>query len=380
MSRKAMLAANAGGTTLTAAVVDETFRIVWEKSVATPTGGGLMRASHSADDRIAFTLDHWDEFLPHREALLDAAAALLLEARDEAAAAGFDARSAGVGVTGAVEPLTGWVRGKTGALNQPAWGEFNPTLALRERTGLDITCLNDAKVMALGSLVSMHDSAVECVEETGELREQPFSRTGRTILDFIEVDPGTGLGGGYVFKGKVWYGPDREKPDPDVGEIWKLLVDPDRPEERFEEMACGRAIAAAVNRRGRELGDGSVDSLLDTKGGRIQDLLAEGTKPLNAVIHDELDRAGRVLGLGILFLSESEQQRLSAPVIETFVIGGGMVGGRKAESMEVRRRLAGAIYQTLDMKGMKPRPRVLFTTIGGRAALLGGALAAFGAR
>ncbi len=380
MTKKAMLSANAGGTTLTAAVVDESFRIVWEKSVPTPAGGELMRASQRAEDRIAFTLDHWDDFLPHREELLDAIAALLLEAGESAREAGLQVRSAGVGVTGAVDPLTGWIVGRTGALNQPAWGEFNPTEALKDRTGLAIICLNDAKAMALGSLVAMHDSAVDHVEDEGILKEKPFSREGRTLLDFIEIDPGTGLGGGYVHKGKVWYGDDPAKPDPDVGEIWKHPVDPSRPGERFEEMACGRAIAAAVNRRGRELGDRDVDRLLDEKGGRMQDLLAAGNSALETLIREELAHAGRVIGLGILFLNGPEKKRLNSPDIDAFVIGGGMVGGCRTESTAVRALLARAIHETLENEGMSPRPRVLFTTIGGRAALLGGAFAVFGSR
>jgi len=378
MAQKAFLAAGVGGTHLEAAVVDERARIVWRKALPSPCGGALMEEARRAPDRIAFTLERWNEFVPHRDRLLDATAALLVEARQEADAIGCAALSAGVGVAGAVNPLTGDIAGKTGALNHPAWGDFNPARQLEERTGLPIVCLNDAKAMALGALATLDSAAVVFVGEEDDAgqtpRESDLPEALRAITDFVEIDPGTGLGGAYIVDKKVWYGPDPARPDPDVGEIWHLEPDPERPGVRFEEMVSGRAIGDRVIDSLRALGDRRVEALIEQKGTKIQDLLSAGHEAVRAVIGTVLADAGRNLARGISHIAGCEQKRLGAPTIETFVIGGGLVSGKSEESTFVRAALDRAIRAFF--AGSEWNPTVLFTTLGGRALLIGAASAA----
>jgi predicted NBD/HSP70 family sugar kinase len=373
MNVREALAAGVGGTHLTAAVVDGRSRIVWEKTVSSPCGGKLMEQARRAADRIAFTLEHWNDFIPHREKLLDTTAELLDEARGRAAALGLETRCAGVGVAGAVNPHSGMIQGKTGALNHPAWGEFDPAAALAARTGLVVTCLNDAKAMALGALGTLNEAALELIDRGNGPLEKPVDDV---IDDFIEIDPGTGLGGAYIVGGKVWYGADPEKPDPDVGEIWRLGVDQEKPGINFEEMVSGRAIADRIMKRGRELADTRAHELIEKRGGRIQDLLAGKCAPLDGIIIEELAEAGRSIGLGIVHLAGPERERLEAPDIRTFVIGGGMVSGRSREAVRVRRTLFEGIVRCLEGAGFAPLPRIIFTTLGGKALLIGAARAA----
>ena len=383
MAQKAFLAAGVGGTHLEAAVVDRCARIVWRKALPSPCGGALMEEARRASDRIAFTLEHWEEFIPHRDRLLDATASLLDEARTEAVARNLVADQAGVGVAGAVDPLTGATVGKTGALNHPAWGEFNPARQLEERTGLSIVCLNDAKAMALGALATLSSAAVvfedeEVVfdERRAAPREIPLSGEQRAINDFVEIDPGTGLGGAYIVGGKVWYGPDPARPDPDVGEIWHLEPDPDQPGVRFEEMISGRAISDRVIETLGALRDRRVADLIDEKGPKIQDLLAADYAPVREAIGTVLADAGRNLARGIRHIAGPERKRLAAPAINTFVIGGGLVSGRGKESTFVRATLDRAIRSFLAADDSEPQPTVIFTTLGGRALLIGAASAA----
>jgi len=382
MQSSGALAAGVGGTHLTAAVLDGRLRILWEKTVPSPCGGELMEQARRADDRIAFTLEHWEEFIPHRERLLDTTAALLLEAREKAASLGLAARRAGVGVAGAVDPRTGMIRGRTGALNHPAWGDFHPARDLEVRTGLAIVCLNDAKAMALGAHAAMSTAGLELTDGP-EPEEQPVGAGddddivgAAGVNNFVEIDPGTGLGGAYIVGGTVWYGPDPDDPDPDIGEIWKLEVDADRPGVRFEEMVSGRAIADRIVRLGIKLDDRRARELIEERGSRIQDLLAGKCAPLDSVISEELEEAGRAIGLGIAYLGGPERARLRAPDIRTFVIGGGVVSGRRGEAVRVRRILHRGITACLAEKGVRPMPRILFTTLGGTALLIGAARAA----
>ncbi len=370
MKKTGTLAAAIGGTHLTGAVVGEDLHIAWEKTIPSPCGDELMDKLQRNPDRTAFALEHWKEFIPHRHNLLDAAAGMLLEAKKEARALGLQTAKAGVAVAGAVDPRTGEVLGKTGALNHPAWGEFSPAFELASRSKLDVVCLNDGKAMALGAFATMKESAVELVEDRGVFHEKALGRTG--MRDFIEIDPGTGLGGAYVVGGKIWYGPDRESPDPTIGEIWRLPVDPERLDMNFEEMVSGRAVAKRVRKRGERLNDRKARIILEKRGNRIQDLLAARCAKLDRIIGEELAETGRLIALGMIYLIGPERERLNAPPIDTFVIGGGLVSGLKPESTEVRRSIYGGIIKELD-KHPGPPPRVLFTTLGGQAALIGAA-------
>ncbi len=392
MAQKAYLAAGVGGTHLEAAIVDQNARIVWRKALPSPCGGALMEEARRVSDRIAFTLERWEEFVPHRNRLLDATATLLGEARTEAGAIGLVVDRAGVGVAGAVNPLTGDIEGKTGALNHPAWGDFNPARQLEERTGLSIVCLNDAKAMALGALATLDTAAVVFADEAvvfadeavvfadedrhGAPREIPLPEAQQAITDFVEIDPGTGLGGAYIVGGKVWYGPDPARPDPDVGEIWHIEPDPNQRGVRFEEMVSGRAIGDRVIDSLSALGDPRVAELIEEKGTKIQDLLAAEYEPVSEVIRTVLAEAGRNLARGIRHIAGPEQKRLGAPAIKTFVIGGGLVSGRKKESTFVRATLDRAIRSFFATDDSGSPPTVLFTTLGGWALLIGAASAA----
>lgn len=362
-----------GGTTTDLAVLDWEDRILKEQSIPTFTGGDLMEACKAAGDRITFMLEHWDAFTEHRRRLLDELGLCVKGLVEELRREDRCIAGAGVSAPGVIHPLSGEILGRRGALNLPAWGDFNLAREIADRTGLDIRVINDAKAMALGSLARMPWDVLALAPITGggEGTEEPLGEKGRSVRDFIEIDPGTGLGGAYVFKGRIWFGPDADNPDPDVGEIWKLPIDPEKGEVNFEELASGRSTINRIAGALLEKAPDQARSLLDESRGRIKELLKMAPPLLKAVVEEELKRTGTYLGKGIEFLMTRERERLNAPDIQSFVIGGGLVGGLNAESRAVRRLLYTAALDALDH--VDPKPKVFFSILGGRAGLFGSA-------
>jgi predicted NBD/HSP70 family sugar kinase len=362
-----------GGTTADVAALDGEDRIIEEESLRTHVGGALMEAGKSAQDRAVFTLEHWDEFTVHRLRLLDELGATVDGMARRLLRGGFRISGVGISAPGAIHPRTGEMTGALGALNLPAWGRFNLKKEIRDRTGLCTRAINDAKAMALGALARICRDVVRLIP-TGDgdsLEEEFLGPEGRTVRDFIELDPGTGLGGAYIVDHGLWFGPDADAPDPDVGEIWKLQAVPDRPGINLEELTSGRATLDRVEAALRALAPEEGGALIERSGGRIQTMLEHASFPLRTVVEGDLKQTGRYLGLGIRFLMTRERERLGAPDIRTFMIGGGMVSGRSAAARHVRFLLHQAIAKELE--DMVPLPRIFFSILGGRAGLFGSA-------
>lgn len=362
-----------GGTTTNLAVLDGEDRILEEQSIPTFTGGDLMEVCKAAGNRITFMLEHWEAFTEHRRRLLDELGRCLKGLVEELEGEGRRIAGAGVSAPGAVHPHSGEIMGRTGALNLPAWGDFNLAGEIADRTGLDIRVINDAKAMALGALTRMPWDvlALEPSSRRGEMSEEPLGEKGRSMRDFIEIDPGTGLGGAYVVGGRIWFGPDADDPDPGVGEIWKLPIDPDNGDVNFEELASARSTIGRVEGALLKKSPDQAVPLLDKSRGRIKELLKTAPPHLKVVVEEELKRTGTYLGRGIEFLMTRERERLNAPDIRSFVIGGGLVSGLNDESKTVRRLLYTAALDAL--RHVNPLPKIYFSVLGGRAGLFGSA-------
>jgi predicted NBD/HSP70 family sugar kinase len=363
-----------GGTSADVAALDGEDRIIEESRLPIRAGGALMEACKVAADRVAFTLEHWDEFVVHRRRLLDelglAVSAMVhrLERRGEGIS------GIGVSAPGAIHPQSGEIPGATGALNLPAWGCFNLRKEIQDRTGLKVRAINDAKAMALGAFSRLCQDVVCICPSPGEderLEERFLGEAGCAIRDFIELDPGTGLGGAYIVDGGLWFGPVKEDPDPDVGEIWKIEAAPDMPGVNLEELTSGRTILARVVTAVLAEAPDEGRALIDQAGGRIQRMIEHASSSLKTIIGKELERAGRYLGRGIHYLMTRERERLGAPYIRTFMIGGGLVGGRTPAARQIRVLFHQAI--TRDLGETVPPIRILFSTLGGLAGVYGSA-------
>jgi predicted NBD/HSP70 family sugar kinase len=347
--------------------------MVARASFPTASGGTLMERCKGADDRIAFTLSNWEAFVTLRTTLLDEVGdsirALFSRLKDR------DASCVGVGVSapGAIHPFTGEILGRTGALNLPAWGDFNLNREMESRIGFPVRSINDAKAMALGALARMESDVITYLpaEKEPSWVETPLGEEGRKIRDFIELDPGTGLGGAYIVNGKVWFGPDPKNPDPEVGEIWKLKVDPDRKDVPLEELTSGRVTLRRVEERLRTEAPEEAAILLEEAKGHLKAMFKTARPKARKFIEDEIRATGRFLGLGIKHLMTHEKSRLRAPDIRNFVIGGGLVSGVTEEARHVRTLLHEAIHAAV--RDLDPPVRILFVLLGGKAGLYGSA-------
>jgi predicted NBD/HSP70 family sugar kinase len=367
------IAACIGGTGISLAVLDSAFDLIEKRSIPTEAGGALMEASRTAADRPAFTSRHWNDFIPHRKKMLDDLGEALREMTDKIARSGRKVKGIGISAPGAIHPRTGEVIGLYGGMNLPAWGDFNLKNEIETRTRIATTAINDAKAMALGALARMHLNTMEWSQERpgAPWREERLGEAGRSVRTFIELDPGTGLGGAYIVDGRLWFGPEPDDPDPDVGEIWKLDITPREKGTNLEEQASGRVtmrrLAARIE---REAGD-EGRALVAGSGGRIQEMLRTAPSGILPIIEEEVARTGRYLGMGIRLLLTSEQKRLAAPDIRTFMIGGGPVSGEEPSSRSMRRLIHTGILQELE--GEEKLPRILFTTLGSKAGIYGSA-------
>lgn len=357
-----------GGTNTNVAALDSDFNEIVKITISTAAGGELMDACKAAEDRKGFTQEHWDEFVPFRNELLDDLGNAICQVAEQAREQGYHALGVGVSAPGAIHPISGELIGRFGGMNLPAWGEFNLMEEIRKRTGLETKVINDAKAMALGALTRM---AFDSIEFTGsDQEERLIGDEGRYIRDFIEIDPGTGLGGAYVVEGRIWFGTDAENPDPDVGEIWKLDITPDVPGSNLEEQSSGRVTVRRVEEKLRAQGD-EGKALVEKAKGYIQDMLQIAAPELRDLICAELRQTGIYIGKGIRLLMTEEHQRLNAPDIRTFLIGGGLVSGDSDQAKMVRRTIDEGIKA--ELSDQAELPRVLFTRLGSKAGVVGSA-------
>ncbi|MFH1998414.1 MAG: ROK family protein [Planctomycetota bacterium] len=358
-----------GGTNTNVAALDAAYKEIVKITISTSSGGELMDACKAAEDRIGFTRKHWEEFLPHRKKLLDELGDAIKQVAQQAGEQGYVAVGVGVSAPGAIHPITGEILGPFGGMNLPAWGNFNLKDEIRNRTGLETRVINDAKAMALGALTRMSFDTISFPDP--DRAEQMIGDKGRYIRDFIEIDPGTGLGGAYVVAGEIWFGTDRDNPDPDVGEIWKLDITPDVPGSNLEEQSSGRVTVRRIEERLMTQAGEEGKQLVREADGYIQDMLRIASAEMRTLVCEELTRTGVYIGKGIRLLMTEERERLQAPDIRTFLIGGGLVSGDSEEASTVRRALYDGIRT--ELVEMKPFPQILFTRLGSKAGVVGSA-------
>ena len=150
---------------------------------------------------------------------------------------------------------------------------------------------------ALGAPAMMANDA-----NAGALGEYVFGAgAGCTSLLYVTVS--TGVGGGWVFAGKIFTGADGL-----AGEIGHVTVDPCGPvcacgrQGCVEAMACGPAIAAAAQKRLRGEPDAGV-VLRKLAGGDIGrvtgELVSRAAQAGDALAAEVLSAAANALGFGI---------------------------------------------------------------------------------
>jgi glucokinase len=199
----------------------------------------------------------------------------------------------GIGVPGIIDVETGMVREAT---NLPGWANFPVRSEIEQRLHTHVVLGNDSKVATLG---------------------EKWLGAGRAVDDMAMLTLGTGVGGGLILGGKIWYGMDGM-----AGEFGHWSVEPEG-----HPCGCGNrgcleqyASATAVVRMAREaIASGKAPVLAqaastDTEFSSrvIYNLAIQGDGEARRIFH----RVGRALGIALSALVNG----LNLPM---YVLGGG---------------------------------------------------------
>lgn len=307
--------------------------------LAIDIGGTKIAAAVVAPDGQLSYLRHLPtEAQQGAEALIGRVIALIEELRQAAAEAGDPAPLAvGLGTAGFIHPQTGAVAFATAAL--PGWQGMPVRQRVAQAVGLPVFVDNDAHMMALG--------------------EAAFG-AGRGYTHLIGLTVGTGIGGGVIIDGRIYYGAEGA-----AGAAGHIIVD----YQRRRRCPCGNygcleAYAAApsiVADFVRAVGKNFIRRELGLEPENV------GVKEIAALLqagHPDawypIWRAAGFLGLGIATLLN-----LFNP--ELVVIGGGVAQIGERYLNEVRR----VVYESAlpNVAGTPILPAVL----GPQANLVGAA-------
>jgi len=306
-----------GGTKILSALVDETGKIILRNKKKTRADRGgeqvLGRIYASIDELIAQS-----GCFPH------------------------DIKAIGLGVPGALDPGTGVVA-------------FAPNLGWRN--------------MPLKSLVEEKYSRPIFVDNDVNVGTWAEFKLGSGIgaQYLIGMFIGTGIGGGLVFEGKMFYGKSHG-----AGELGHMILREKGPKCScgnkgcFEALASRTAIARDIE---KEINKGKKSVLVAEGVESAQDMksraLAEAYSAGDPLTRKVMDKAARYIGYAIAGLTNL----LSPDVV---VLGGGLVEAMQASYLDKIRAVVKKHAFAPSYKGLKIRPAML----GDDAGVLGAALIA----
>jgi glucokinase len=241
----------------------------------------------------------------------------------------------GIGVPGIIDLNAGTVRA---AANLPGWAGFPVRAEIERRLQTQVILENDARVATLG---------------------EKWLGAGRSVNDMAMLTLGTGVGGGLVLNGKIWYGHNGM-----AAEFGHFTVEPEGHPCGCGSRGCLEqyASATAIVRMAKEEIAQSAKALakipnLTSKA--VYELAMEGDAPAQNVFH----RAGRALGIVLADMVNG----LNLPM---YVIGGGAVDAWEA--------FAPTMFQELNSRSVvhassADRAEITRAQLGGEAGLLGAA-------
>jgi glucokinase len=304
-----------GGTKIYTAAADLRGQILAEVKIPTEAAGGLER-------------------------VLGRVVASVRQVEREAGAGGR-AGALGIGVPGPMDPF----RGVVYQAPNLGWRDVPLKELLEERLGFPVYIDNDANLAALGEHVL---------------------GAARGVDDVVYVTVSTGIGGGLILKGELYYGAFFG-----AGEIGHMTVDPRGPLCRCGNRGCLESLASgtAVARLAEELVEkGKGKGILKVAGSkkitaRSVSLAAAAGDPEALAI---LQKAGKSLGIGLANIVN-----LLNPAL--VVLGGGFMQSGpplwQAMEEELQQRVLPAARQ---------RVRVVPASLGPRSGLLGAVVLAAG--
>lgn len=247
----------------------------------------------------------------------------------------------GIGVPGIIDMQAGTVRA---AANLPGWAGFPVRAEIERRLRTQVILENDARVATLG---------------------EKWLGVGRSVNDMAMLTLGTGVGGGLVLGGKIWYGMNSM-----AAEFGHFTVEPEG-----HPCGCGNrgcleqyASATAVVRMAREAAaNGAADlaRIAELSSKAIYDLALQGDPDAQQVFR----RMGRALGIVLADLVNG----LNLPM---YVIGGGAVSAWDAfaPTMFEELKARSVVYATTSSDSpTAQKTTITKAMLGSDAGLLGAA-------
>jgi glucokinase len=276
-----------------------------------------------------------------RDRVIDAMCASIRELTQKHASARL--LGIGIGVPGVIDLQAGTVRASA---NLPGWAGFPVRAEIERRLHTQIILENDARVATLG---------------------EKWLGAGRSVNDMAMLTLGTGVGGGLVLGGKIWYGIHGMG-----GEFGHFTVEPEG-----HPCGCGNrgcleqyASATAVVRMAREAvaeGAASLSRAAELSSKAIYELAMQGDPSAQKVFR----RMGRALGIVLGDMVNG----LDLPM---YVIGGGAVSAWDAfaPAMFEELKARSVVYAaTASDASLTAAQKTIITqaTLGSDAGLLGAA-------
>ena len=269
-SESPVLAVDLGGTKVVTAIVSRKGQVMTREyypTLADEGPGSVINRIHAAIDRLL-----WANGVSVSEL-----------------------HSISVACAGAIDMSQGLV---TSSPNLPGWCAIPFRDIMREKYGVNAYLINDAKAAALG----------EC----------SFG-AGRGVNNLVYLTVSTGIGGGIIIDGKLYFGSSGS-----AGEVGHMTIDVNGPKCNcgnigcWETLASGTAVAREARRR---ISGGERSSLTETVQGRIEDITAEKVGAAaqlgDSLALDIIGKAANYLGVGMVNLVN-----IFNP--DVIIVGGGM--------------------------------------------------------
>jgi glucokinase len=249
----------------------------------------------------------------------------------------------GIGVPGIIDMQRGSVRA---AANLPGWVGFPVRAEIERRLQTHVILENDARLATLG---------------------EKWLGAGRTVDDMAMLTLGTGVGGGLVLGGKIWYGMNSM-----AAEFGHFTVEPEGHPCGCGSRGCLEqyASATAVVRMAREAiaeGAAGLSRIAELSSKAIYELAIQGDPGAQKIFR----RMGRALGIVLADMVNG----LDLPM---YVIGGGAVSAWDAfaptmfEELKAR-SVVYAATSSDDSPTAFSKTIITQATLGSDAGLLGAA-------
>ena len=316
-------------------------------SIGVDLGGTNLRiAAVNSDGKLLEKLTSGAEIQRGRDFVISemcqAIESLRVKYRDSGELAGI-----GIGVPGFIDMDTGTV---VRSPNLPDWINFPARQLIEGKLGTTVILENDANSAAMG---------------------EKWLGAGRNMDDMAMYTLGTGVGGGLIFKGRLWQGMSGM-----AGELGHFNVEPEGHPCGCGSRGCLEqyASATAIVRMAQEaIASGNAPDLVESARGNVE-FTARGIYQLSLQGHASAQKifctVGRALAIGVGGMVNA----LNLPM---YVIGGGVASAWNAfaptmfEEMKVR----SSIYSLTAPDRVEPGRKHTTVTI----ALLGSDAGLYGA-